>query len=302
MSSDQPASKSENVLPNVNHTLQEGKRISSTVGTRDERLPGGWEVRHDDSGRHLCFNVDKNVKTYDRATPESPTNDSVEERLPKGWEAAEDPTGRIYYIDHNTRTTTWFRPGSNNVTPSSASDLPTGSGWEAREDKATGKTYYADHKNKRTTWVHPSLLQDELGPLPSGWEIRMAENGRSAYFVDHNTRTTTWLDPRNVKTNLDAPSAKFVRKAAYLHDRMRLETLSGSFEIRVSKSRVFHDTFTVFKKASLDDMKRRPLVIFDGEKAKPDCNCSTTSWVIFFRASPAELKCPQCIGNGLTDS
>ena len=267
MSSDQPASKSENV--------NDGKRMSSTVDTRDERLPGGWEVHHDDSGRHLRFNVDKNVRTYDRPTSEPPTDDNAEERLPKGWETAVDPTGRTYYIDHNTRTTTWLRPGSNNATPSSGSDLPTG--WEVREDKATGKTYYADRKNKRTTWLHPSLLQDELGPLPSGWEIRLAENGHSAYFVDHNTRTTTWLDPRKVKTSLDAPSAMFVRKAAYLHDRMRLETLSGSFEIRVSKSRVFHDTFAVFKKASLDDMKRRPLIIFDGEKAKPDCNCSTTS-------------------------
>ncbi|KAG0009683.1 hypothetical protein BGZ80_002159 [Entomortierella chlamydospora] len=30
--------------------------------------------------------------------------------LPPGWEAAVAPNGRTYYIDHNTRTTTWERP------------------------------------------------------------------------------------------------------------------------------------------------------------------------------------------------
>jgi len=270
--SSQLASTSENVVLNDNDS-QEERRMSSTVGTRDESLPGGWEGHHDDSGRCLYINVGRDVKTYNRPT----SDDSAEERLPKGWEPAVDYTGQTYYIDHNTRTTTWFRPDSNNTTPSSGGGLPTGSRWEARVDKATGRTYYVDHNNKITTWINPSLLQDELGPLPSGWEIRLTENSRGVYFVDHNTRTTTWVDPRQVKANLDAPSAKFVRKAAYLHDRMRLETLSGSFEVRVSKRHVFHDTFAVFKKASLDDMKRRPLVIFDEEKAKPDCNCSTTA-------------------------
>jgi len=26
------------------------------------------------------------------------------------WESRTDPHGRVYYIDHNTRTTTWERP------------------------------------------------------------------------------------------------------------------------------------------------------------------------------------------------
>jgi len=26
------------------------------------------------------------------------------------WELRTDPHGRVYYIDHNTRTTTWERP------------------------------------------------------------------------------------------------------------------------------------------------------------------------------------------------
>jgi hypothetical protein len=30
--------------------------------------------------------------------------------LPDGWEEKVDPQGRFYYVDHNTRTTTWNRP------------------------------------------------------------------------------------------------------------------------------------------------------------------------------------------------
>ncbi|KAI5282021.1 hypothetical protein KEM54_003028, partial [Ascosphaera aggregata] len=33
-------------------------------------------------------------------------------RLPPGWERREDNLGRTYYVDHNTRTTTWTRPSA----------------------------------------------------------------------------------------------------------------------------------------------------------------------------------------------
>jgi hypothetical protein len=34
-------------------------------------------------------------------------------RLPAGWERREDNLGRIYYVDHNTRSTTWRRPNAH---------------------------------------------------------------------------------------------------------------------------------------------------------------------------------------------
>uniref|UniRef100_A0A8C2S7B2 HECT-type E3 ubiquitin transferase n=1 Tax=Capra hircus TaxID=9925 RepID=A0A8C2S7B2_CAPHI len=131
------------------------------------------------------------------------------------WEQRELPNGRVYYVDHNTKTTTWERP------------LPPG--WEKRTDPR-GRFYYVDHNTRTTTWQRPtaeyvrnyeqwqsqrSQLQgamqhfsqrflyqsssastdhDPLGPLPSGWEKRQ-DNGR-VYYVNHNTRTTQWEDPR----------------------------------------------------------------------------------------------------------
>ncbi|XP_076590250.1 NEDD4-like E3 ubiquitin-protein ligase WWP2 isoform X2 [Chaetodon auriga] len=143
------------------------------------------------------------------------TTESTTDSLPAGWEQRVLPHGRVYYVDHNTKTTTWERP------------LPPG--WEKRVDQR-GRYYYVDHNTRTTTWQRPtaesvrnyqqwqsqrSQLQgamhqfsqrflyqpsgapvenDPLGPLPPGWEKRQ-DNGR-VYFVNHNTRTTQWDDPR----------------------------------------------------------------------------------------------------------
>uniref|UniRef100_A0A8C9ZMV1 E3 ubiquitin-protein ligase n=1 Tax=Sander lucioperca TaxID=283035 RepID=A0A8C9ZMV1_SANLU len=134
------------------------------------------------------------------------------------WEQRKDPHGRTYYVDHNTRTTTWERP------------QPLPPGWERRVDDR-GRIYYVDHNTRTTTWQRPTMesvrnfeqwqsqrsqLQgamhqfnqrylysasmmsaenDPLGPLPPGWERRVDSNDR-VYFVNHNTKTTQWEDPR----------------------------------------------------------------------------------------------------------
>ncbi|KAF5919546.1 hypothetical protein HPG69_000145 [Diceros bicornis minor] len=57
------------------------------------------------------------------------------------WEQRELPNGRVYYVDHNTKTTTWERP------------LPPG--WEKRTDPR-GRFYYVDHNTRTTTWQRPT--------------------------------------------------------------------------------------------------------------------------------------------------
>ncbi|KAG7336345.1 hypothetical protein KOW79_001038 [Hemibagrus wyckioides] len=155
----------------------------------------------------------------DGAKPrQQPPNVSTSDPLPPGWEQRKDPHGRTYYVDHNTRTTTWERP------------QPLPPGWERRVD-TRGRIYYVDHNTRTTTWQRPTMesvrnfeqwqsqrsqLQgamhqfnqrylysasmmsaenDPLGPLPPGWERRVDSNDR-VYFVNHNTKTTQWEDPR----------------------------------------------------------------------------------------------------------
>lgn len=142
--------------------------------------------------------------------------DNSQQPLPPGWEMRKDQNGKMYYIDHNTRTTTWERP------------VPLPSGWERRADPR-GRIYYVDHNTRTTTWQRPNadmmnniqqfqqmrqnrtldhignrslnfpsvpVAGDEgLGPLPEGWEKRVDTNNR-VYFVNHRNRTTQWEDPR----------------------------------------------------------------------------------------------------------
>ncbi|GLH02563.1 E3 ubiquitin-protein ligase Nedd-4 [Gryllus bimaculatus] len=155
----------------------------------------------------------------------SSRSSAVEEPLPVGWEMRYDVYGRRYYVDHNTRSTSWERP------------QPLPPGWEIRRDPR-GRIYYVDHNTRTTTWQRPNserlqLFQhwqgerahvvqqgnqrflypvpgqsqagpatpapdqeeDALGPLPAGWEKRVQPDGR-VYFVNHKNRTTQWEDPR----------------------------------------------------------------------------------------------------------
>lgn len=60
------------------------------------------------------------------------------------WEVRVDKYNRPYYIDHNTKTTTWKRPDQ----------LPPG--WEMRYD-SKNRPYYVDHNSRTTSWQRPTV-------------------------------------------------------------------------------------------------------------------------------------------------
>lgn len=112
--------------------------------------------------------------------------------MPAGWEQRFTPEFRPYFVDHNTRTTTWVDPR-----------------------RQTQVRVLAEGGQNRT---QPTTVS-QLGPLPSGWEMRCVSSPQEegscerfltgldlslgrltstarVYFVDHTTKTTTWDDPR----------------------------------------------------------------------------------------------------------
>ena len=125
--------------------------------------------------------------------------------LPPGWEEERDKWGRRYFIDHNTRSTSWEAPDlsdtHSNVTLQSAdahNETPLPEGWAQDIDPSSKRTYYMDHKTRTTTWVRP-IPGDEATtrPLPNGWERRRTTDGKNRiYYVDHNTKTCTWDFPK----------------------------------------------------------------------------------------------------------
>nr|XP_033774165.1 membrane-associated guanylate kinase, WW and PDZ domain-containing protein 3 isoform X2 [Geotrypetes seraphini] len=86
------------------------------------------------------------------------TRDDSLEPLPKNWEMAYTDAGMIYFIDHNTKTTTWLDPRlcKKAKAPEDCDDGELPYGWEKIEDPQYG-TYYVDHINQKTQFENPVL-------------------------------------------------------------------------------------------------------------------------------------------------
>jgi E3 ubiquitin-protein ligase NEDD4 len=92
--------------------------------------------------------------------------------------------GRPYFVDHNTRLTTWNDPRTR---PAAAAPV-------LNTRPAVSQTSSPQELAAALAIEQQQRLQ-ALGPLPSGWEMRMTNTGK-LYFVDHNAKITTWDDPR----------------------------------------------------------------------------------------------------------
>ncbi|OJJ63320.1 hypothetical protein ASPSYDRAFT_53034 [Aspergillus sydowii CBS 593.65] len=163
--------------------------------------------------------------------------------LPPGWEQRTTPEGRPYFVDHNTRTTTWVDPRRQQYI----------------------RMYGQNAAGGNTTIQQQPVSQ--LGPLPSGWEMRLTNTAR-VYFVDHNTKTTTWDDPR-LPSSLDqgVPQYKrdFRRKLIYFRSQPALRIMSGQCHVKVRRNNIFEDSYAEIMRQSASDLKKRLMIKFDGE-------------------------------------
>ncbi|XP_064812675.1 membrane-associated guanylate kinase, WW and PDZ domain-containing protein 1-like isoform X6 [Oncorhynchus masou masou] len=100
-----------------------------------------------------------------QASPEDPLGP-----LPGNWEMAYTENGEVYFIDHNTKTTSWIDPrclekplkpleeceddeeGVHTEEPDNELELP--AGWEKIDDPVYG-VYYVDHINRKTQYENP---------------------------------------------------------------------------------------------------------------------------------------------------
>lgn len=163
--------------------------------------------------------------------------------LPAGWEQRHTPEGRAYFVDHNTRTTTWVDPRRQQYI-----------------------RMYGQNPNGNNTTIQQQPVS-QLGPLPSGWEMRLTNTAR-VYFVDHNTKTTTWDDPR-LPSSLDqgVPQYKrdFRRKLIYFRSQPALRILSGQCHVKIRRGAIFEDSYAEIMRQSATDLKKRLMIKFDGE-------------------------------------
>ncbi|OCL12385.1 HECT-domain-containing protein [Glonium stellatum] len=162
--------------------------------------------------------------------------------LPSGWEQRHTPEGRAYFVDHNTRTTTWVDPRRQQYI----------------------RMYGGQNATNSTIQQQPV---SQLGPLPSGWEMRLTNTAR-VYFVDHNTKTTTWDDPRlpsSLDQNVPQYKRDFRRKLIYFRSQPALRIVSGQCHVKVRRTHIFEDSYHEIMRQSAADLKKRLMIKFDGE-------------------------------------
>ncbi|KAM4797175.1 protein WWC3 isoform 2-T2 [Rhinophrynus dorsalis] len=112
-------------------------------------LSGGRRRRHQQAQQQ-----------HQQCPPQCPVpgrRENSELPLPAGWEEARDYDGRVFYIDHNTRQTSWIDPRDRITKPLTFADcvgneLPLG--WEVVYDQQIG-VYYMDHINQLTQIEDP---------------------------------------------------------------------------------------------------------------------------------------------------
>ncbi|XP_029430105.1 membrane-associated guanylate kinase, WW and PDZ domain-containing protein 3 isoform X2 [Rhinatrema bivittatum] len=141
-----------------------------------EAVNGSAGSEHKD--RHLgSSNGVRTVPSYNQTSSSMDfrnylTRDDSLEPLPKNWEMAYTDTGMIYFIDHNTKTTTWLDPRlcKKAKAPEDCHDGELPYGWEKIEDPQYGM-YYVDHINQKTQFENPVLeakRKKQQGQLSQG--------------------------------------------------------------------------------------------------------------------------------------
>ncbi|XP_060747722.1 E3 ubiquitin-protein ligase NEDD4-like isoform X2 [Tachysurus vachellii] len=158
--------------------------------------------------------------------------------LPPGWEMRIAPNGRPFFIDHNSRTTTWEDP----------------------------RLKYPVHMRAKG-----ALDPGDLGPLPPGWEERVHADGRT-FYIDHNTKNTQWEDPRLQSPAITGPavpySREFKQKYDYFRKKLKKPTdIPNRFEMKLHRGSIFEESYRrIMSLKKPDFLKSRLWIEFESEK------------------------------------
>ncbi|KAI5124501.1 hypothetical protein M0805_003026 [Coniferiporia weirii] len=200
--------------------------------------------------------------------------------LPSGWEMRTDPMNRRYYVDHNSRTTTWNRPETN-ATPQPSPNV------EQQQTSAAAqvnrRTLVDDvlEANNSSHQVAPGAVSSasdtsssalptrNTNGLPSGWEERFTPSGRP-YYVDHANRSTTWVRPGNTNRNPTAPGNS-------------LGPLPAGWEMRLTSTARIYFVDHGTKTTTWDD-PRLPSTL---DQSVPQYKRDFRRKLIYFRSQPA---------------
>ncbi|XP_053576981.1 membrane-associated guanylate kinase, WW and PDZ domain-containing protein 1 isoform X2 [Bombina bombina] len=180
-----------------------------------------------------------------------PPQEDILGPLPENWEMAFTENGEVYFIDHNTKTTSWLDPRCLNKqqkpleeceddegvhTEELDSELELPAGWEKIEDPIYG-VYYVDHINRKTQYENPVLeakRKKQLGQQQAEeWTAEHPPTAPPPIAFPNN------ITPKKKEPMRDAPAhAKpfFTRnpselKGKFIHTKLRKSSRGFGFTV-----------------------------------------------------------------------
>nr|XP_057909880.1 E3 ubiquitin-protein ligase NEDD4-like isoform X6 [Doryrhamphus excisus] len=238
-----PSSSSSNVSNNHLHEPQvrRPRSLSSPTVTLSTPLEGANNIQ----ARRAVKDTFSNPQSPQPSPYSSPKSQHKAQQsfLPPGWEMRIAPNGRPFFIDHNSRTTTWEDP----------------------------RLKYPVHMRTKN-----SMEPGDLGPLPNlpeepGWEERVHTDGRT-FYIDHNTKNTQWEDPRLQSPAITGPAVPYSRefKQKYDYFRKKLKKpadIPNRFEMKLHRNNIFEESYRrIMSLKKPDVLKARLWIEFESEK------------------------------------
>ncbi|XP_051525786.1 membrane-associated guanylate kinase, WW and PDZ domain-containing protein 1-like [Myxocyprinus asiaticus] len=275
----------------VAHTqLQEDAHTTAGMNntfTGDSSCPEVHGVVRENAPTYVLNNVAAPPTATSKHPPTLPPDKDPLGPLPDNWEMAFTENGEIYFIDHNTKTTSWMDPRCQDKQPKPLeeceddegvhteeldNDLELPHGWEKIDDPVYG-VYYVDHINRKTQYENPVLearhkKQLDTQQSPEGgryireWieEHSSAGAAISSYIPTH---LETYRDPQS---NQLAPLAPGPKRGKPFFTRNPAE-LKGTFiSTKLLKSRRGFG-FTVVGGDEPDEFLQIKSLVLDGPAA-----------------------------------
>ncbi|XP_032370711.1 membrane-associated guanylate kinase, WW and PDZ domain-containing protein 1b isoform X7 [Etheostoma spectabile] len=213
--------------------------------------------------------------------------------LPDNWEMAYTENGEVYFIDHNTKTTSWIDPRCMDKpqkpleeceddegvhTEELDNDLELPPGWEKIDDPVYG-VYYVDHINRKTQYENPVLEAkrrrqlEQQQPQPQSQQPPEGERYIREWIEDsvlagaplasYAANQETYRDPQ---TGPPVPNAMGQKRGKPFFTRNRSE-LKGTFiNTKLKKSRRGFG-FTVVGGDEPDEFLQIKSLVLDGPAA-----------------------------------
>ncbi|XP_038173791.1 membrane-associated guanylate kinase, WW and PDZ domain-containing protein 1 isoform X10 [Arvicola amphibius] len=165
--------------------------------------------------------------------------------LPENWEMAYTENGEVYFIDHNTKTTSWLDPRCLNkqqkpLEECEDDELP--AGWEKIEDPVYG-VYYVDHINRKTQYENPVLEAKRKKQLEQQQQQQQPQPPQPEEWTEDHASLVPPVAPSHAQSNpepaREAPlqgKPFFTRnpselKGKFIHTKLRKSSRGFGFTV-----------------------------------------------------------------------